>query len=158
MRVPGFHGANDQEACLDWLDIRFGRSTRTWTNNLTFQWDWEKWRVNSKESVSLTRYPKRGLNDILTASNGGAISSTADWEKKAGEIRQSVVWMMGDEPPVMPPGAGRAAGRGGARGGAARGGPGGRPGGNPGQVTPDLPAWVIQRGGNPFGWLPPQRT
>ena len=31
LRVPGFHGANDQEACLDWLDIQFGRSTRTWT-------------------------------------------------------------------------------------------------------------------------------
>ena len=39
LRVPGFHGANDQEACLDWLDIQFGRSTRAWTNNLLFPWD-----------------------------------------------------------------------------------------------------------------------
>jgi len=38
MHVPGFHGANDQEMCLDWLDIQFGRSTRTWTNNLLFPW------------------------------------------------------------------------------------------------------------------------
>ena len=28
MHLPGFHGANDQELCLDWLDIQFGRSTR----------------------------------------------------------------------------------------------------------------------------------
>src|SRR5215469_593282 len=27
LRVPGFHGANDQEACLDWLDLQFGRSS-----------------------------------------------------------------------------------------------------------------------------------
>lgn len=153
MRVPGFHGANDQEACLDWLDIQFGRSTRTWTNNLTFQWNWDKWRANSKESVNLVRYPKRGLDDILTASDGGAINSTADWEKKAVGIRQSVAWMMGDEPAVMPPGPPR----GGGRGGPPRGGAGGRAGGNPGQVTPDLPAWVIQRGGNQFGWFGPQK-
>ena len=26
LRVPGFHGANDEEADLDWLDMQFGRS------------------------------------------------------------------------------------------------------------------------------------
>jgi pimeloyl-ACP methyl ester carboxylesterase len=36
--------------------------------------------------------------------------------------------------------------------GAARGG------GNPGQTTPDLVNWVIQRGGNSFGWLEPQKS
>lgn len=41
MRVPGFHGANDQEMCLDWLDIQFGRSARTWTNNLMFPWNFD---------------------------------------------------------------------------------------------------------------------
>ena len=30
--------------------------------------------------------------------------------------------------------------------------------GNPGQVTPDLVNWVIQRGGNQFGWLEPQKS
>ena len=50
LRLPGFHGANDPEACLDWLDIQFGRSTRTWINNFLFPWDFDKWRVNSKET------------------------------------------------------------------------------------------------------------
>src|SRR5580692_5356858 len=50
MRVPGFHGANDQEACLDWLDIQFGRSARTWKNELLFPWDFEKWRVTTREA------------------------------------------------------------------------------------------------------------
>jgi hypothetical protein len=48
LRVPGFHGANDEEACLDWLDIQFGRSPRAWTNNFLFSWDWglSTWAAN----------------------------------------------------------------------------------------------------------------
>jgi pimeloyl-ACP methyl ester carboxylesterase len=84
LRVPGFHGSNDQEACLDRLDIQFGRSTRTWDNHLLFPWDFDKWRANNKATV---------------------------WEKKAAGIRQSVEWMLGDEPAMMPaPGGGRGGG------------------------------------------------
>jgi len=166
LRVPGFHGANDEEADLDWLDIQFGRSTRTWTDNLIFQWDWNKWRTNSKESVNLERYPRRGTTGILDEGDGQQIAAVAGWEKKAAAIRKSVVWALGDEPAMMPPGEGRGmfAGRGGTRGGARGGAAAGRGGpapagriGNPGQVTPDLVDWVIQRGGNSFGWLAPQK-
>ncbi|MGA9626570.1 MAG: hypothetical protein WBQ65_19000, partial [Bryobacteraceae bacterium] len=73
LRVPGFHGSNDQEACLDWLDIQFGRSTRTWDNHFLFPWDFDKWRANSKATVDLTRYPAR---------------ASADWEKRAASVRQ----------------------------------------------------------------------
>jgi pimeloyl-ACP methyl ester carboxylesterase len=156
LRVPGFHGANDQEACLDWLDIQFGRSTRVWNNNLLFPWDFEKWRENSRESVDLSHYPRRSSDNILSTASGGSIASVADWERKAADIRKSATWMLGEGPALMPPGAGRGAlgGRGG-RGGAAPGA--GRGGTNPGQVTPDLVNWVIARGGNQFGWLAPQK-
>jgi dienelactone hydrolase len=132
MNVPGFHGANDQEACLDWLDIQFGRSARVWKNDLLFPWDFEKWRANSKEAVDLSRYPK------VDASG---------FEKRVAEVRKSIEWMLGDEPARMPTPPGRA-GRGGGRAGAP----------NPGQVTPDLVAWVTSRGGNSFGWLDPQKS
>ncbi len=142
MRVPGFHGANDQEMCLDWLDIQFGRSARAWTNSLMFPWDFDQWRVRAKESVDLSHYPQHPSNGI------SAIPATvADWQKKAVDIRKSVEWMLGDEPASMPPAAGRG-GRGGGRGPAVA---------NPGQTTPDLVAWVIQRGGSSFGWLEPQK-
>jgi pimeloyl-ACP methyl ester carboxylesterase len=154
LRVPGFHGANDQEACLDWLDYQFGRSTRVWTNNFLFPWDFDHWRVNSKESVDLARYPH-------LSNDPGAIASTADWEKKAADIRKSVEWMLGDEPSRMPPVArGGFGGRGLPRGAPAAG-RGAAPSagrGNPGQTTPDLVNWVIQRGGNSFGWLEPQKS
>jgi hypothetical protein len=45
--VPGFHGSNDVEASLDWLDIQFGRSTATWDNNLMFDWSHAQWLKDS---------------------------------------------------------------------------------------------------------------
>jgi pimeloyl-ACP methyl ester carboxylesterase len=171
LRVPGFHGANDQEACLDWLDIQFGRSSRVWTNHFLFPWDFDRWRATSKETVDLKRYPPVSLAvDVGQAGSlrpvgnwplSAAIASASDWEQKAAAIRKSVEWMLGDEPPMMPPSTGRGGlgGRGGP-GAAARGAlPGAaRSGGNPGQTTPDLVNWVIQRGGNSFGWLEPQKS
>ena len=43
LRVPGFHGSNDVEASLDWLDIQFGRSTAAWDNKLLFEWSHAQW-------------------------------------------------------------------------------------------------------------------
>jgi pimeloyl-ACP methyl ester carboxylesterase len=148
LRVPGFHGANDQEACLDWLDIQFGRSTRTWNNDLLFPWDVDKWRVETKESVDLLKYPRQAGNAILAS-----VSSLADWPAKAESIRKSIAWMLGDEPPMMPP-VTRGRGRGGR-------GPQIRVGRtiattNPGQLAPDLVQWVIQQRSTAYGWLDPQ--
>ncbi len=151
MRVPGFHGSNDEEACLDWLDIQFGRSHRVWTNNFLFPWDYDKWRANSKETVDLTKYPR------VNASAPLPTASVSAWEEKAAAIRKSIQWMLGEEPSMMPPAAGRG-GRGG-RGPAApqpataeahRGGSG------PGQLAPDVISWVISNGGTSYGWLAPQ--
>ncbi|HVV47774.1 MAG TPA: alpha/beta fold hydrolase [Bryobacteraceae bacterium] len=158
LRVPGFHGANDQEACLDWLDIQFGRSTRVWDNHLLFPWDLSKWRTDSKETVDLTKYPRQAANGILASA-----SSPAEWEKKAEGIRKSIEWMLGEEPPMMPPVARGAFGRGPGRPGATsgRGGRGPAPparSGNPGQLAPDLVQWVIQQGGTSYGWLQPQAS
>jgi pimeloyl-ACP methyl ester carboxylesterase len=150
LRVPGFHGANDQEACLDWLDIQFGRSTRTWTNNFLFPWDFDKWREKSREALDVNRYPRHVPGDLFSSG----IASISDWERKAADVRKSVEWALGEEPPRMPPGAGRGAL--GGRGGPALAGRGAA--GNPGQVTPDLVNWVIQRGGNQFGWFEPQKS
>jgi pimeloyl-ACP methyl ester carboxylesterase len=150
MRVPGFHGSNDEEACLDWLDIQFGRSAGTWTNNLIFQWDWNSWRVNSKQSLDLKQYPRHATGELLKTAGGDVIASTSDWEKKSANTRESVLWMLGDEPPKMTDEA-VSEGR--------RRRPTPAPGAsNPGQVTPDLPAWVVSNGGTSFGWLEPEKS
>ena len=171
LRVPGFHGSNDQEACIDWLDIQFGRSTRVWDNHFLFPWSLDKWRANSNETLDLTKYPRQAANAILSG-----VSSISDWAGKADGIRKSITWMLGDEPAMMPPAAGRGGfplgGRGGSglalggRGGSGTGrgaapavaGRGAVTNSNPGQLVPDLVQWVIQRGGTSFGWLQPQAS
>ena len=156
LRVPGFHGANDPEACIDWLDIQFGRSAQRWDNHLLFPWSWGAWRAASGGAPDLAQFPPHPANDLLTAADGSTIDTAAAWEAKAPAIRRSVDWMLGPEPPLMPPTPLPAF--------LLRRGP--PPGptavaegktGNPGQTAPDVPAWVISRGGPEFGWLEPEK-
>jgi dienelactone hydrolase len=159
LRVPGFHGANDPDACIDWLDIQFGRSPRKWTNPFLFPWSFEAWRAQSGERVDLSRWPAPGPGDWL-AGEHGPVATPAAWLEKAAVIRKNLRWALGDEPPTMPyvpprfgP-PGRAFGRGPVPGPTvvALGNVG-----NPGQLGPDVPAWVISRGGQEFGWLAPEK-
>lgn len=176
-RVPGFHGANDEEADLDWLDIQFGRSHKVWTNDLIFPWNWDTWRTETKSALDLNQFPKHEGDDLMKSPTGGVIASTADWEKKSAAVRASVLAMLGTEPPKLtaadsqmrffgglPPR--RPAASGSAAAAAPPYGPnvpasyvgiGGMPP-SAGQVTPNLPAWVIGNGGNSFGWLEPEKS
>jgi dienelactone hydrolase len=172
-RLPGFHGANDEEADLDWLDIQFGRSHQVWTNNLIFQWNWDTWRTNSNTSLDLKQFPKHEGDDLMKSSGGGVIATSADWEKRSAEIRTSVLTMLGTEPPKLTATDSAMRLFGGRPGAPATAAPTVGPfgpnvplsyvglGGMPptaGQVTPNLPAWVIGNGGNSFGWLEPEKS
>jgi dienelactone hydrolase len=156
LRVPGFHGANDVDATLDWLDIQFGRSTAKWDNHFLFPWSYDQWKKTSGESVDLSKFPAPATSDAL-ASQNVPITSLADWETAATGIRSSLQWMLGDEPLLLPPGVvpspfGRLG-----PGARRRGGP--QPGAaNPGQLKPDVPAWVIQNGGDAYGWIEPAES
>lgn len=156
LRLPGFHGANNEEEDLDWLDIQLGRSSQVWRNDRLFPWSFHEWRSNTHQTVDLSRYPERGVDDILTAQNGGAISTDAAWQAKAAEIRKSVGWMLGNEPLMLPSGSDESiffkkfmkrfeAQK-------------EKDVFNPGQVHPRIHAWVIKQGGDAFGWLEPQKS
>ena len=162
LRVPGFHGSNDVEASLDWLDIQFGRSTAVWDNKLMFDWSRAEWLKDSGEQIDPNRYPAQTATDLLL-KNGAKIASTADWEKAAAGVRAAINGMLGENPGFYVAPAGGRGGRGAAppAGGAAAppaAGRGAAPGPNPGQLRPDVPAWVVQRGGTAFGWVEPGRS
>ncbi|HVS72365.1 MAG TPA: alpha/beta fold hydrolase [Phycisphaerae bacterium] len=148
-RVPGFHGANDMEANIDFLDEQFGRSTAKWHNEWIFPWDYQKWAAEHPHAI-----------DQFTAkpTDFASFSASADWEKHAADLRTTVNDFLGAAPLLMPaPTGGRGfGGRGMGRGGRGGGSTSTQPGPNPGQVTPDVPAWVIQRsmaGTQEFGWF-----
>ena len=115
-----------------------------------FDWSRAQWLKDSGEQIDPNRYPAQTATDLLSKS-GAKIASTADWEKAAAGIRAAINGMLGENPGFYVAPAG---GRGG-RGPVLPGGPGGP---NPGQLRPDVPAWVIQRGGNSFGWVEPGRS
>ena len=156
LAVPGFHGSNDQEACIDWLDWQFGRSTKKWINRFVFPFNFDKWRSSTGESIDLARYPRHNVSSPLAASQ-------AEWTRKAPELRNAVKWALGESPLVLAPVPSTGAPRGGAGGfGAARPAPGASEIakgniGNPGQLAPDVPAWVIARTSPSFGWISPEK-
>lgn len=156
LRLPGFHGANNEEEELDWLDMQLGRSNHVWRNDRLFPWSFDEWRAKTDQVVEIGRFPERGLNDILTAPLGGAISTVAGWEAKAVEIRKSVGWMLGKEPTMLPPGSDESiffkkflkyfeAQQ-------------EKEVFNPGQVKPRIHQWVIQQRGDSYGWLEPEKS
>jgi dienelactone hydrolase len=142
LRNPGFHGANDVEANLDWLDRQFGRSTRPWRNDFLFPWSFADWKQTAGAKAG--RPPARAATDFDAMT-------VAAWPGQARDIKQSVQWVLGEAPVKYTPPAG------------GRGGFGGFPGRgpsptptkpvvNPGQLAPDVPAWVISRKSIEFGW------
>src|SRR6478735_3852970 len=75
MPSPGYHGANDVQAAMNWLDYQFGRSQTRWTNEFGYPWHYDKWSAEVKDNVDVSKDPNRKLTDTLIASNGRAIAS-----------------------------------------------------------------------------------
>ena len=141
LRVPGFHGGNDMQACLDFLDYQFGRTTRPWRYEPLFGWDWKAWAAG--RSVRTADYPAHRPDAPLARNK-------RDWERRKPEVLQAVREMLGTGPAVLP-----SSPRAFAFGPRTIPGPieslQGRY--NAGQLNPDVPAWVISRGIPEFGWL-----
>ena len=87
MHSPGYHGANDVQAAMNWLDYQFGRSPTKWTNEFVYPWDYDKWKAQVKDAADLSKFPARKLT----------VASLADWEKRVVDIRKSVEWMLGEK-------------------------------------------------------------
>ncbi|MDR2673586.1 MAG: alpha/beta hydrolase [Opitutaceae bacterium] len=163
--VPGFHGANDPAACIDWLDWQFGRTPKRWVNTCVFPWDFEKWRAATGEKIDPAQFPPRGAVETAAAPAETPAAAAppspapAAAAFDASAVRRAVGWMLGEAPPPPPPPA--------PAGGLALSRRPPPPGptvvaqgreGNPGQLAPDVPAWVIAAGGQEYGWLEPEKN
>jgi pimeloyl-ACP methyl ester carboxylesterase len=151
LSVPGFHGSNDMDASIDWLDWQFGRSKKAWTNHFIFPWNFARWQASSGEKIDLSKSAAQNTSGSLAASD-------ADWDKKAVGIRSAINRMLGDTPAALVESNDMAMGP-------RRAMPVYGPTeiakgkiGNPGQLAPDVPAWVIASGGEAFGWKTPEKN
>ena len=153
MHVPGFHGSNDQEAMLDFLDIQFGRTPGRWHYDFLYTWDPEAWKKHDGASVDVRSFTTHEAKAPLARS-------LRDWEGKVATLRKHIALLLGDAPVEMKS-TGRGGGgfgffgmgRGGVRPGPVELAKGGTP--NPGQLAPDVPTWVVARGSAEFGWTAP---
>jgi len=147
LRVPGFHGSNDQQACIDFLDCVFERSHQQWHYEPTYPYSFEGWEKISGEKLN---------NDIIkkTEKKLPKKMDTKFWEKEIKpEIMRIVNYFSGEKPPLYVPNAADNVFRG--RGTVeipsptllAQGTTG-----NPGQLQPDVPAWVLAQSGNSYGF------
>ena len=133
LKVPGFHGSNDMQACVDFLDIQFGFSDGEWKYEPAYSWDFDEWK--SRSGVSLDPLDRPEHQDAPVADIQG-------WESRRQDIRASVEDMLGEKPV-------RLEARPSARALRSRSGAGPGPMEfsdmpyNPGQLEPDVPAWVI---------------
>ena len=139
MHVPGFHGSNDQEACIDFLDTVFGRTERKWTYDPVFAFDYDRWAEGKLPA---------GLSFNRT---GKAPKNLKSWETVREQLLDAVRTVLGRRPVTLPSrGSGFAfMGR--------RPNPGPTEiakgnSGNPGQLAPDVPAWVISNKSESYGW------
>lgn len=151
MHVPGFHGSNDQEACIDFLDVQFNRTTSPWKYDFIFSWNYEVWKKISGENINPASYPAYNPKAPIA-------SSLKDWNQKKEGLRAAVIEMLGETPLQMKsttPSFNFSFG-----GGMRNPGPteiAKGTSGNPGQLAPDVPSWVISQGSQEYGWLSPEK-
>lgn len=165
MHVPGFHGSNDQDAMVDFLDIQFGRTSRKWNYDFLYTWSFDAWKKDSGQSIDMSKYPAHDAKESI-AKNLKA------WEAKEPQVKEAIADMLGAEPVIQQ--AAARGGMGGMMGGMMMGGFGGFGGGrgagrpgpielakngtaNPGQLAPDVPTWVVARSSAEFGWVAPAK-
>lgn len=145
LAVPGFHGSNDMDKCIDFLDSVFGRTGTKWSYEPVFAWDYDAWARRHADKFNVREFP-------VHKSGSSIANSIYDWRNGKEARRQTVRQMMGKKPLTM-----ESSGRGGFFfGGRSLGGPVEALDGkfNPGQLGPDVPAWVISKRSSEFGWTP----
>jgi pimeloyl-ACP methyl ester carboxylesterase len=95
----GTHGtqAEDIEAYLDWLDAQFGRGKCDFPEKL-FHPRYDEWLRISGEKTDPVAFPEKGIDDLLTADDGSAITSTDQWKARREKIISRVQFGLGEAP------------------------------------------------------------
>ncbi|MFQ5930338.1 MAG: alpha/beta fold hydrolase [Acidobacteriota bacterium] len=89
--------AEDIEAYLDWLDTKFDRSNYRVNGEPIFP-TYSDWLAVGKEKIEPTRFPEKGMDDLLITSAGRQIRTVDAWKEKKEDVRRRMEWGLGDAP------------------------------------------------------------
>jgi dienelactone hydrolase len=89
--------AEDIEAYVDWLDSVFGRGSFVLPDCVVFP-SYTAWQKISGESVDPLNFPTNDLGNLLIGPNDTPVKSADDWRKKRDEVRERVLWGLGEAP------------------------------------------------------------
>lgn len=87
------------ERYLDWCDLHFGRGDYTFEERFVYPWDWSAWAARDSWRPHLNVEAAHAIEDALRAGDGAPVASIAEWEKKAVEVRNAVLEILGEAPP-----------------------------------------------------------
>ncbi len=83
--------ARDVEATIDFLDIQFNRIDLKWTNQLYYDYDYQRWE--KKHPVE-----KAAAADIGTVALKETYTDIAAFDRQRTDIISKLTWLLGDEP------------------------------------------------------------
>lgn len=87
--------ARDIESFVDWLDIQFGRSNKTWPNERFYPYDFDIWKKRNKPSAEEMPQPTVLAENLERFPDNSQI----DLSQLREEIRQKINWTLGMKPP-----------------------------------------------------------
>ena len=86
------------ESYVGWLDMQLGRAPLKVTEDLMYSYTFDAWREVTGEAVDVRTFPERGLDDLLLGSENQKITTPAAWATKREEIKERVLWTLGELP------------------------------------------------------------
>ncbi|WP_228692744.1 alpha/beta fold hydrolase [Lunatimonas sp.] len=98
----GGHGvaARDLESYVDWLDIQFGRSDKTWINQNYYPYDFESWSAEQSAPINPMDFPEL---DPANPPLLSGLSSRSEWIGRRAQIREGLDLLLGKTPAGIGP-------------------------------------------------------
>jgi dienelactone hydrolase len=85
-----------KEQYVDWLDMQFGRRSLDFSEELMYTYTFDKWREVVGETVDVTSFPEKGLDDLLVGNDGAVIQTREAWLAKKEAIKERILWGLGE--------------------------------------------------------------
>lgn len=103
----GLHApsARDVENYLDFFDYIFHRGDIKPSNKLYYNYTFSRWLGLSGENLDPLVFPVKSNGDLLKNADESIIDNPLLWEEKKAEIKENIIWGLGNEPPSLFPGS-----------------------------------------------------